>query len=97
MAGLREPDSIWRALLRTFFLFVSLVSYFTTATAQPATLQFSDCFSSPNTSQKLDISTVYAQYFPESSNGAYINFTVFGTSPQQIIYALNGTNPVAST
>nr|VWO96100.1 Regulator Ustilago maydis 1 protein [Ganoderma boninense] len=66
-------------------------------TAQPATLQFSDCFSSSNTSQKLDVSTVYAQFFPESSKGAYINFTVIGTSPQEIIAASNGTNPVATT
>ncbi|TBU33070.1 hypothetical protein BD311DRAFT_652998 [Dichomitus squalens] len=66
-------------------------------TAQPATVQFSDCFSSPNISQKLDVSTVYAQYFPKSSNGPYINFTVIGTSPQQIVSASNGTNPVATT
>ncbi|KAI1796123.1 hypothetical protein LXA43DRAFT_880388 [Ganoderma leucocontextum] len=66
-------------------------------TAQPATLQFSDCFSSSNTSQKLNVATVYAQFFPQSSKGAYINFTVIGTSPQEIIAASNGTNPVATT
>ncbi|KAI0375926.1 hypothetical protein BV20DRAFT_932337 [Pilatotrama ljubarskyi] len=74
------------------------LSRFTLTTAQPATLQYSDCFSSSNTSQKLDVSTVYAQFFPSgSSRGPYINFTVIGNSPQQIIAASEGPNPVATT
>ncbi|KAH9899587.1 hypothetical protein C8Q73DRAFT_787452 [Cubamyces lactineus] len=74
------------------------LSHLTFTTAQPATLQYSDCFSSPSTSQKLDVSAVYAQYFPAAdSRGPYINFTVIGTSPQDIIAASNGSNPVATT
>lgn len=95
MAGFQDP--LWRAFARLFFLLSFLVSRLMLTTAQPATLQFSDCFSSSNTSQKLDVSTVYAQFFPQSTKGAYINFTVIGTSPQEIIAASNGTNPVAST
>ena len=92
MAGLRGLGSPWTAL---FLLLVTLsCSLFTTA--QPATLQFSDCFSSSNTSEKLDVSTVYAQFIPHSAIGPYINFTVIGTSPQPIIAASGGTNPVAS-
>ena len=95
MAGFQDP--LWRAFSRLFLLLSFLVSRLMLTTAQPATLQFSDCFSSSNTSQKLDVSAVYAQFFPASSKGAYINFTVIGTSPQEIIAASNGTNPVAST
>ena len=97
MAGSRPSGCLWKAVSRPLLLLAFLVSCFTLTTAQPATLQFSDCFSSSNTSQKLDVSTVYAQFFPQSTKGAYINFTVIGTSPQEIIAASNGTNPVAST
>ena len=93
MAGYDEPVSPWRVLLLLFSL---LVSRFTFTTAQPATLQYSDCFSSDNTTQKVDVSTVYAQFFPDSANGPYINFTVIGTTPQPIIAASGGEHPVAS-
>lgn len=97
MAGSYE-SSQWGCALPHLLLILALsLSLFTSTTAQPATLQFSDCFSSSNTSQKLDVSTVYAQFFPAGpSSGAYINFTVIGTSPLQIMAASDGPNPVAS-
>ncbi|TFK94240.1 hypothetical protein K466DRAFT_476955 [Polyporus arcularius HHB13444] len=83
---------------RVFLLLCSLlVSHFTTTTAQPATLQYSDCFTSENTTQKVDVSTVYAQFFPDSAKGPYINFTVIGTTPQTIVAASDGEHPVATT
>ncbi|KAI0722396.1 hypothetical protein C8T65DRAFT_564781 [Cerioporus squamosus] len=94
MAGFHEPVSPWRVL---FLLFSLLVSSFTFTTAQPATLQYSDCFSSDNTTQKVDVSTVYAQFFPDSAKGPYINFTVIGTTPQTIVAASDGEHPVATT
>lgn len=93
MAGFHEPMSPWRVFLLLCSL---LVSHFTTTTAQPATLQYSDCFTSENTTQKVDVSTVYAQFFPDSAKGPYINFTVIGTTPQTIVAASDGEHPVAS-
>ncbi|KAI9000754.1 hypothetical protein BD414DRAFT_451375 [Trametes punicea] len=98
MAGSCKSSRPGSALLTQLFRLALSFSLFTFTTAQPATLQYSDCFSSPNTSQKLEVSTVYAQFFPAgSSRGPYINFTVIGNSPQQIIAASDGPNPVATT
>ncbi|OJT05400.1 hypothetical protein TRAPUB_3841 [Trametes pubescens] len=98
MAGSYESSQWGCALPHLLFILALSLSLFTSTTAQPATLQFSDCFSSSNTSQKLDVSTVYAQFFPAGpSSGAYINFTVIGTSPLQIMAASDGPNPVATT
>ena len=96
MAGLLKPGLPWAAFPHILFLLALTLSRFLLTTAQPATIQFSDCFSSSNTSEKIDISTVYAQFFPDSAIGPYINFTVIGSSPQQIIAASDGPNPVAS-
>ena len=96
MADPHEPSSSWWAFARLLLVLAFTVSRFSLTTAQPATLQFSDCFSSSNTSQKVEISAVYAQFFPDSPSGPYINFTVIGSSPQQIIAASDGPNPVAS-
>ena len=96
MAGLREPGLPWRAFPRTLLLLTLLLSFFALTTAHPAVLQYSDCFSSTNTTQKLSISTVYAQFFPDGPNGAYLNFTVIGSTPEEIVAASDGANPVAS-
>lgn len=96
MAGPHEPCSPWWAFARILFFLAFSFSRFSLTTAQPATIQYSDCFSSDNTSQKVDISTVYAQFFPDSPKGAYLNFTVIGSTPQQILAASDGQNPVAS-
>lgn len=61
--------------------------------AQPASLVFQDCFSDSNATQKLQISTVYAQVL----DGGRLDLTVLGTAPVQIVRASNTTdNPVAS-
>ena len=60
--------------------------------AEPATLPFTDCFSG-NTSHKVQISTVYGQ----TLGNRYLNLTVIGNSPIQIVSASNNTSePVAS-
>ncbi|KAI0751064.1 hypothetical protein C8Q80DRAFT_1155260 [Daedaleopsis nitida] len=97
MAGPHERRSPWWACARLFFFLAFSLSRLSLTTAQPATIQYSDCFSSDNTSQKVDVSTVYAQFFPTSPNGAYINFTVIGSTPEQILAASDGQNPVATT
>lgn len=68
---------------------------FSLVSAQPAQLQFTDCSAGSNTSQKLSISTVYAQ-LNEIPHGALLNFTVLGSTPETILEASNGSNPVAS-
>ncbi|KAL7282609.1 hypothetical protein ACG7TL_004081 [Trametes sanguinea] len=98
MTGFCKSSLPGVALSDMLVLLALSLSLFTSTTAQPATLQFFDCFSSSDTSQKLDVSVVYAQFFPAGeSRGPYINYTVIGTTPQQIIAASNGSNPVATT
>lgn len=63
--------------------------------AQPATLQWNDCFTGANTSHKLTLSAVYAQLLP-TAHGARLNFTVLGSTPQTILESSSGSNPVAS-
>jgi hypothetical protein len=77
-------------------LIVLWLSGFIGTLAQPAPLQFSDCFSGSNTDQKLNVSNVYAQLIPEASGKARLNLTVLGETPQTILGASNGTDPVAS-
>lgn len=60
--------------------------------AEPATLPFTDCFSG-DTSHKVQISNVYAQTLSDR----YLNFTIIGNSPIEIVSASNNTDaPVAS-
>ncbi|EMD40517.1 hypothetical protein CERSUDRAFT_80183 [Gelatoporia subvermispora B] len=61
------------------------LSQLTPTFAQPATLQYSDCFSDTNTSVKLNISNVYAQLLPNESGGPRLNFTVLGETPATIV------------
>ena len=61
----------------------------------PATLRFDDCFTG-NTSQKLEVSTVYAQFLKDGPHGNTLNFTLLGTSPVVIEQSSGGSNPVAS-
>lgn len=70
----------------TFVLSVSSV------VAEPATLPFTDCFSG-DVSHKVQVSTVYGQEL----SGRYLNFTIIGSTPIQIVSASNNTDePVAS-
>lgn len=84
------------APLQMLFSFSFLSLFFLSALAQPAVLQFDDCFSGDNTTQKLSISTVYAQLFPQDDGRAFLNFTVLGTTPEVIVEASDSSEPVAS-
>ncbi|EGN92046.1 hypothetical protein SERLA73DRAFT_117887 [Serpula lacrymans var. lacrymans S7.3] len=67
---------------------LSLSLYYSGLTlAQPATLQFYDCFTG-NASQKLSVDTVYAQYLPNE----VLNITVLGQASQQILGTANTTS-----
>lgn len=79
----------------SFLLLVFSFSSLTCTLAQPATIPFTSCFSG-NTSLQLNVSTVYAQFFSESSRGPYLNITLLGQNPQQIIAASDQADPVAS-
>ncbi|OCH94267.1 hypothetical protein OBBRIDRAFT_723169 [Obba rivulosa] len=63
------------------------------ALAQPAVLQYSDCFSGSNDSVKLNISTVYAQLLQDEFGGPRLNFTVLGETPQVIVESSSEENP----
>ena len=78
------------------FLILVWISSFLGVLAQPAILQYSDCFSGSSTDQKLDISTVYAQLIRPVSGAAHINLTLVGSTPETIVEASNGTDAVAS-
>lgn len=65
-------------------LFILLLFAILHVRANPATLTFKDCFSG-NVSQKFNISTVYAQILDTTQMGVYLNLTVLGVSPQQIL------------
>jgi hypothetical protein len=56
------------------------------ALAEPAAVQFSDCFGG-NDAQKLNVSAVYAQMF--DGDQRHLNLTVLGTTPQQIVGSAN--------
>ena len=80
-----------KSLLATLgILFALSVS---SVVAEPATLPFTDCFSG-NPSHKAQVSTVYGQTLSDR----YLNFTVIGSTPAEIVSANNNTDePVAST
>lgn len=54
--------------------------------ANPLNVSFTDCFdSNGNTSLKLSISSVYAQVLEDDQQSVYLNLTVLGDSPQEIV------------
>ena len=57
------------------------------AIAHPAMLSYDDCFSGPNTTQKLNVSIVYAQLI----GNEYLNLTVIGQSSIPIIGRANSS------
>lgn len=83
---LRPPGSL------LVLLFFSALSY---VTGQPATIGFQDCLTG-NTSQKLNVTTVYAQFLEHTPRGPYLNLTLLGENPQEVIGASADVNPVAS-
>ena len=65
-------------------LVLSLLRYPTTVYADPATVPFTDCFDSDNTTQRVNVSTVYAQVLQNNEWGNYLNLTLLGDAPQSI-------------
>ncbi|KAF9559668.1 hypothetical protein CPC08DRAFT_666253 [Agrocybe pediades] len=64
-------------------------------TADPLSIPFDDCFDEPNfEQQKFNVHTVYAQVSHNEEFGKYLNLTVLGTSPQDIVGlpVANGTS-----
>ena len=94
MAGFhaRHP---WHTNSSMTLSFLLLLAGAVGSLAQPAVLSFDDCFADSSTSQKLNISTVYAQ-LTEIPHGAFLNFTILGETPEVILESSNGSNPVAS-
>lgn len=75
----------WATLPRILLVFSLSLSHLSiTSFAQPAQLQYEDCFTSSNTSLKFDISHVFAQVLEQSSGGRYMNLTVLGVTPEVI-------------
>ncbi|KDR84119.1 hypothetical protein GALMADRAFT_86988 [Galerina marginata CBS 339.88] len=67
------------------------------ATADPASIPFQDCFDeSDSVNQKFNVSTIYAQVLQNAEFGRYLNLTVVGTSPQDIV-GLTNTSTSLST
>lgn len=63
------------------------------ARADPAIVPFQDCFDEPgNTGNKLNVSTVYAQVLRDDEENHYLNLTVIGVSPSEIIGLTNASS-----
>lgn len=61
--------------------------YFSSVAAEPATLPFTDC-SSGDASYRVQIATVYGQTLSDR----YLNLTITGNSPINIVSANNSTS-----
>ncbi|KAG6331376.1 hypothetical protein ID866_7714 [Astraeus odoratus] len=70
--------------------YLSMSSYSTVASAQPATLPFDDCFTG-NSSQKMSVDTVYSQVVDD-----HMNITVFGQTTEEIVETTNTTTLAAT-
>ena len=70
--------------LPSLLLFLTFIN---SVLSDPASLPFNDCFDSRrgNTSQKLSVSQVYGQVIETSDNESYLNLTVIGSSPLEIL------------
>ncbi|KAF9534607.1 hypothetical protein CPB83DRAFT_901584 [Crepidotus variabilis] len=63
----------------------------------PASLAFQDCFDDPTSeSQRLQVDNVYAQVLQNNQMGHYLNLTVLGSSPRDIL-GLSNTSTSLST
>ena len=94
MAGLHARHS-WHAVPTMLLSLVFALAGISETAAQPAVLQYTDCFSGSNTTQKLNISTVYGQLLTEP-HATWLNLTLIGSTPDTILEASNGSDPVAS-
>ncbi|KAF8961094.1 hypothetical protein BDZ97DRAFT_1940150 [Flammula alnicola] len=65
--------------------------------ADPASIPFQDCFDeTQGVDQKFNVSTVYAQVLHNEEWGRYLNLTVLGTSPKDIV-GMDNTSSSLST
>ncbi|KAH9948801.1 hypothetical protein B0H21DRAFT_214972 [Amylocystis lapponica] len=90
----------WAALPHVLLVLTLSLPYLQCAHAQPASVQFKDCFTGTNQSLKLSVSDVYAQVLDSGTGRMYLNFTVIGQTPQEIIEssdAENNASAVATT
>lgn len=94
MAG-SDVCNLLASMTFSHIFYFTLFLLFSCTIAQPATLNFDDCFTG-NDSQKLDVSTVYAQFQKDGPQGTILNFTVLGNTPVVIEQSSGGSNPVAS-
>lgn len=61
--------------------------------ANPASLTFQDCFDdTENENQRLQVDSVYAQVLQDDLNSHYLNLTVFGSSPNEIVGISNSSS-----
>ncbi|KAJ6515243.1 hypothetical protein C8R45DRAFT_887948 [Mycena sanguinolenta] len=63
--------------------------------ADPASLPFEDCFSG-NASMKLTVNEVYGQVLTSPQLGTYLNLTVIGNSPQEILGYADSSSSLAT-
>lgn len=74
------------ALLSLIFLLLPSVI------SDPLSVPFDDCFDETDSeSQKFQVNTVYAQVLKNDQWGNYLNLTVFGTSPKDILGHTNSS------
>ncbi|KAF9450173.1 hypothetical protein P691DRAFT_665912 [Macrolepiota fuliginosa MF-IS2] len=74
-----------------------LLRYATPVYADPATVPFTDCFDdTADESQKLNVSTVYAQVLENHEWGKYLNLTVLGDSPLPIQGFVSGSESLST-
>jgi hypothetical protein len=87
MSGRPTTSRLPFIIFRIAFV-VSLVFTRSVLSLQPATLPFHDCFTG-NVTQKLNISTVYAQVVGDGNVDSHLNLTVFGTAGLPIMGSSN--------
>ncbi|KAH9482301.1 hypothetical protein JR316_0004399 [Psilocybe cubensis] len=75
----------------TFVLIPSVI-------ADPISIPIQDCFddSQSSSSQKFDVNTVYGQVLQNEEFGRYLNLTVIGNSPQDIVGSTNRSGSLAT-
>ncbi|KAH6914675.1 membrane protein [Coprinopsis sp. MPI-PUGE-AT-0042] len=80
-----------------FLSFLLLSQRTSLVRADPAVVPFQDCFDEPdNVQNKLQVSTVYAQVLEDADEVHYLNLTVIGTSPSEIVGVTNTSNSLAT-
>ncbi|KAH9960519.1 hypothetical protein BC827DRAFT_1208355 [Russula dissimulans] len=79
----------------SFFPLAFFSFLFQNAVAQVAIPRFTDCFTG-SASNKLNISTVYAQITTSESLGTHLNITLLGHSPDTIQGSANGSSDLAT-